>query len=141
MDTLETRNRRMSGVGKVELARRLNGPEAKVHVVETESVVCRLKILFGGEALFFSMDGKSVFFDDFSMQKAAARSGSMCYWIEGEGIRYKRAVQTKIREVYYRGIDVFTNPWNGLTYPPSKLTSWTVPTRAKRFRRCQQHKP
>lgn len=102
MNILETRNRRMSRVGKVELAGWLNGPEAKVHVVETEGVVCRLKILFGGEALFFSMDGKSLFFDDFSMQKAAARSGSMCCWIEGEGIRDKRAVQTKIREVYYR---------------------------------------
>lgn len=40
-------------VGKVELARRLNGSEAKVHVVETEGVLRRLKILFGGEALFF----------------------------------------------------------------------------------------
>jgi len=92
----------MRRVDKAELARQLNSPAAKVHLVETEGVVCRLKILFGGEALFFSMNGKSLFFDDFSMQKAVARSGGMEAWIEGAPIRDKRAVQTKIREVYYR---------------------------------------
>jgi len=63
--------------------------------------VCRLKILFGGEALFFSMDGRSSFFDDFCMRMAVARSGGMEHWIEGGSIRDKRAVQTKIREVYH----------------------------------------
>jgi len=102
MDTLETNHRRMSGEDKAELARQLNSPAAKVHVVEADGVVCRLKILFGGEALFFSMNGQSLFFDDFSMRNAVARSGGMEHWIEGGSIRDKRAVQTKIREVYYR---------------------------------------
>lgn|SRR5690606_15112339 len=102
MDTLEMIGRPMSREEMADLARQLNSPAAKVHLVETEGVVCRLKILFGGEALFFSMDGKSLFFDDFSMQKAVARSGGMEHWIEGGSIRDKRAVQTKIREIYYR---------------------------------------
>lgn len=102
MDTLETNRRRMSSEDKAELARQLNSPAAKVHVVEDDGVVCRLKILFGGEALFFSMNGQSLFFDDFSMRRAVARSGGMEHWIEGGSIRDKRAVQTKIREIYYR---------------------------------------
>ena len=101
MDTLETNYRRMSQEDKAKLARQLNSPEAKVHVVKTDGVVCRLKILFGGEALFFSIDGQSLVFDDFSMRKAVAQSGGMRYWIEGGSIHDKRTVQMKIRELYY----------------------------------------
>ncbi|WP_257668842.1 hypothetical protein [Parapedobacter tibetensis] len=86
---------------KLELVRELNSPGGKVHVFESDGTLYRMKILFRGEALFFSMDGQSLLFEDFSARKAVVRVGDMEHWLEGGRIADKSGVVMKIRELYY----------------------------------------